>query len=77
MTCDAVSQLKPVFRPDGTVAAGTGLSPEIMGLGPVEAIPAALRHAGPGIDDIDLFRDQVDAARGRRTIRFRPSRICT
>ncbi|MGP3534234.1 acetyl-CoA C-acetyltransferase [Microbacterium sp. RD1] len=90
-TLEAVSQLQPVFRPDGTVTAGnacplndgaaavivmsdtkakelgltplarivstavTGLSPEIMGLGPVEAIPAALRNAGMGIDDIDLF----------------------
>ncbi|GAA2087831.1 acetyl-CoA C-acetyltransferase [Aeromicrobium tamlense] len=90
-TLEAVSSLKPVFRPDGTVTAGnacplndgaaavvimsdtkakelgltplarivstavTGLSPEIMGLGPVEAIPAALKHAGMGIDDIDLY----------------------
>ncbi|GAB3069448.1 acetyl-CoA C-acetyltransferase [Nocardioides zeae] len=90
-TYEAVSQLKPVFRPDGTVTAGnacplndgaaavvvmsdtkakelgltplarivstavTGLSPEIMGLGPVEAIPAALRNAGMGLGDIDLF----------------------
>ena len=91
VTLEAVSQLKPVFRPDGTVTAGnacplndgaaavvimsdekakalgltplarivstavTGLSPEIMGLGPVEAIPAALRNAGMGVDDIDLY----------------------
>ncbi len=91
VTLEAVSQLKPVFRPDGTVTAGnacplndgaaavvimsdtkakelgltplarivstavTGLSPEIMGLGPVEAIPAALKNAGLGLDDIDLF----------------------
>ncbi|MBM9465538.1 acetyl-CoA C-acetyltransferase [Aeromicrobium sp. YIM 150415] len=91
VTMEAVSKLKPVFRPDGTVTAGnacplndgaaalvimsdtkakelgltplarivstavTGLSPEIMGLGPVEAIPAALRHAGMSLDQIDLF----------------------
>ncbi len=91
VTMEAVSKLKPVFRPDGTVTAGnacplndgaaalvimsdakakelgltpfarivstavTGLSPEIMGLGPVEAIPAALRHAGMSLEDIDLF----------------------
>ena len=90
-TIEGLSQLKPVFRPDGTVTAGnacplndgaaalvvmsdtkakalgltplarivstavTGLSPEIMGLGPVEAIPAALRSAGMSLDDIDLF----------------------
>ncbi len=32
----------------------TGLSPEIMGLGPVEASKQALKHAGMSIDDIDL-----------------------
>jgi acetyl-CoA acetyltransferase family protein len=87
---DKVSQLKPVFRPDGTVTAGnccplndgaaavvimsdtraaelgitplarivstgvTGLSPEIMGLGPVESSRKALAKAGLTIDDIDL-----------------------
>jgi acetyl-CoA C-acetyltransferase len=35
--------------------AVTGLSPEIMGLGPVEATRKALHHAGMTIDDIDLF----------------------
>ena len=89
-TYDAVSTLKPVFRPDGTVTAGnccplndgaaavvvmsdvkaaelgitplarivatgvTGLSPEIMGLGPVEASKQALARAGMAIEDIDL-----------------------
>ncbi|MEU7899028.1 acetyl-CoA C-acetyltransferase [Nonomuraea sp. NPDC049152] len=89
-TYEAVSQLKPVFRPDGTVTAGnccplndgaaavivmsdtkaaelgitplarivstgvTGLSPEIMGLGPVEASKQALARAGMSISDIDL-----------------------
>ena len=88
---EAVSQLKPVFRPDGTVTAGnacplndgaaavvvmsdakakalgltplarvvssaaTGLNPEIMGLGPVEAVRKALGRAGMTVDDIDLF----------------------
>ena len=32
----------------------TGLSPEIMGLGPVEASKSALAHAGMSIGDIDL-----------------------
>ncbi len=32
----------------------SGLSPEIMGLGPVEATRSALRHAGMSIGDIDL-----------------------
>ncbi len=90
VTYEAVSQLKPVFRPDGLVTAGnccalndgaaavvimsdtkaaelgvtplarivstgvTALSPEIMGLGPVEATRQALARAGMTIDDIDL-----------------------
>jgi acetyl-CoA C-acetyltransferase len=89
-TLEAVSSLKPVFRPDGTVTAGnccalndgaaavvimsdtkaaelgitplarivstgvTALSPEIMGLGPIEASRQALSRAGMTIDDIDL-----------------------
>jgi acetyl-CoA C-acetyltransferase len=37
------------------VASGvTGLNPEIMGLGPVEAIRQTLKRAGMTIDDIDL-----------------------
>jgi acetyl-CoA C-acetyltransferase len=89
-TYETVSQLKPVFRPNGTVTAGnacplndgaaavvimsdtkakelgltplarivstgvSGLSPEIMGLGPIEAIKMALAKAGKKISDIDL-----------------------
>jgi len=89
-TYEKVAELKPVFRPDGTVTAGnccplndgaaavvimsdtkaaelgitplarivstgvSGLSPEIMGLGPVEATNQALARAGMAIDDIDL-----------------------
>jgi acetyl-CoA C-acetyltransferase len=89
-TIEAVSQLKPVFRPDGTVTAGnccplndgaaavivmsdekakalgieplarvvatgvSALSPEIMGLGPVDATRQALGHANMTIDDVDL-----------------------
>jgi acetyl-CoA C-acetyltransferase len=33
----------------------TGMSPEVMGLGPVTAIPAALKNAGMSLDDIDQF----------------------
>ncbi len=90
VTLEAVSQLQPVFRPDGVVTAGnccplndgaaavvvmsdtkakelgltplarivstgvTALSPEIMGLGPVEATKQALARANMSIDDIDL-----------------------
>ncbi|EFC80761.1 acetyl-CoA C-acetyltransferase [Parafrankia sp. EUN1f] len=44
--------LTPLAR---IVATGvSGLSPEIMGLGPVEASKRALAHAGMTIDDIDL-----------------------
>ncbi len=90
VTLEAVSALKPVFRPDGRVTAGnccplndgaaavivmsdvkarelgitplarivstgvTALSPEIMGLGPVDASRQALRRAGMTVDDVDL-----------------------
>ncbi|MFC0004543.1 acetyl-CoA C-acetyltransferase [Micromonospora siamensis] len=90
VTLEAVSDLKPVFRPDGRITAGnccplndgaaavvimsaqraeelgltplarivstgvSALSPEIMGLGPVEASKQALRRAGMTIDDVDL-----------------------
>ena len=86
-----MSQLSPVFRPDGTETAGnacplndgaaavvvmsdtraaelgikplariissgvSALSPEIMGLGPIQAIRQALGRAGMTPDDIDLF----------------------
>ncbi len=89
-TYEGVSQLKPVFRPDGTITAGnacplndgaaavlvmsdtkakalgltplarvvssgvSGLNPEIMGLGPIEACRQALKRAGMTIDQIDL-----------------------
>ena len=44
--------LKPLAR---IVSTGvTGLSPEIMGLGPVEAVKQALKHANMSIGDIDL-----------------------
>ena len=45
--------LTPLARIVST--AVTGLSPEVMGLGPVEAIPAALNNAGLTLNDIDLF----------------------
>jgi acetyl-CoA C-acetyltransferase len=44
--------ITPIAR---VVASGvTGLNPEIMGLGPVEAIRQVLKRAGMTIDDIDL-----------------------
>jgi acetyl-CoA C-acetyltransferase len=89
-TVEALSGLKPAFRPNGRATAGnacplndgaaavvvmsdtkaaelgltplarivstavTGLSPEIMGYGPVDASRLALKRAGMTIDDIDL-----------------------
>ncbi|NMM89713.1 acetyl-CoA acetyltransferase [Rhodococcus sp. SRB_17] len=35
--------------------ASKGVPPQIMGIGPIEAIPAALRHAGLTQNDIDWF----------------------
>ena len=35
--------------------AVAGVPPEIMGIGPVEAIPKALRLAGLKLDDIDVI----------------------
>lgn len=35
--------------------AVTGVPPEIMGIGPAVAIPAAVKSAGLSLDDIDLF----------------------
>jgi acetyl-CoA C-acetyltransferase len=90
VTGEKLAELKPVFRPQGTVTAGnccplndgaaalvitsdtlarrlgitplarivstavSALSPEIMGLGPVEASRKALQYAGMSIGDIDL-----------------------
>ncbi len=45
--------LTPLARVVST--AVTGLSPEIMGFGPAEAIRKALARAGKTVDDIDLF----------------------
>ena len=36
-------------------SAATGLNPEIMGLGPIEAVKKALGRAGMSVGDIDLF----------------------
>jgi acetyl-CoA C-acetyltransferase len=89
-TKEKLAELKPVFRPDGTITAGnacplndgaaavvimsdtkakdlgvkplarivatgvSGLNPEIMGLGPIEASKQALARAGMTADDLDL-----------------------
>ena len=43
--------LKPLAR--FVSFASRGVPPEIMGIGPIEAIPAALRHAGLQLGDMD------------------------
>jgi acetyl-CoA C-acetyltransferase len=45
--------LTPLARIVST--AVTGLSPEVMGHGPAEAIKLALKRAGKTVDDIDLY----------------------
>jgi acetyl-CoA acyltransferase len=45
--------LKPLAR--FVSYAARGVPPHIMGIGPIEAIPAALRYAGLQQDDIDWF----------------------
>jgi len=45
--------LKPIARMVSYAAAG--VDPRIMGIGPVAAIPKALKIAGLKLDDIDLF----------------------
>jgi acetyl-CoA C-acetyltransferase len=50
-------------------SAASALNPEIMGLGPVSAVPKVLRRAGLTLDDMDLielneaFASQVIACR--------------
>jgi acetyl-CoA acyltransferase len=55
MSADKAAQLglKPLAR-FVTFAAG-GVPPELMGIGPVVAIPKALKQAGMKLEDIDLF----------------------
>jgi acetyl-CoA acyltransferase len=45
--------MKPLARV--VTFAVAGVPPEIMGIGPVEAIPKALRQAGLALADIDLI----------------------
>ena len=103
---DALAQLKPVFRADGTVTAGnssqmsdgaaaclmmsesrvkelgiqplgrllgfavTGVAPEIMGIGPVTAIPKVLKQVGLTLADIGLIElNEAFAAQSLAVIR--------
>ena len=50
--------------------AAKGVPPHIMGIGPIEAIPAALRYAGLKQDDIDWFElNEAFAAQSLAVIR--------
>ena len=50
--------------------ASRGVPPEVMGIGPVEAIPAALRHAGLTHQDIDWIElNEAFAAQSLAVIR--------
>ncbi|WP_375419138.1 thiolase family protein, partial [uncultured Hymenobacter sp.] len=45
--------LEPIARM--VTYATEGVDPRIMGMGPIKAVPKALRQAGMKLDDIDLF----------------------
>lgn len=60
--------LKPLVKFRSFAVAG--VEPEIMGVGPVEAIPRALKFAGLDLDDIGLFElNEAFAAQAIRVIR--------
>ncbi len=60
--------LKPLVRFIAYAAAG--VPPEIMGIGPVEAVPKALKLAGLSLDDIDLIElNEAFAAQSLAVIR--------
>lgn len=105
-TLEALANLQPAFKVNGTVTAGNasqitdgaaaalvvsenflkqigkdplarfvtfavrGVPPEIMGIGPVEAIPVALKMAGLNQDDIDLIElNEAFAAQSLAVVR--------
>ena len=60
--------LKPIARFVSYAVGGVG--PEVMGIGPVVAIPKALKKAGLTLDDIDLFElNEAFAAQSLAVIR--------
>ena len=60
--------LKPLARLVGYAVAG--VPPEIMGIGPVEAVPKALKRAGITLKDIDLVElNEAFAAQALAVIR--------
>jgi acetyl-CoA acyltransferase len=79
MSADKAAQLglKPLAR-FVTFAVG-GVPPELMGIGPIAAIPKALKQAGLKKEDIDLIElNEAFAAQGLavvRTLELDPERI--
>ena len=69
--------LKPLAR--FVSYAARGVAPEIMGIGPIEAIPAALRYAGLSLDDIGWIElNEAFAAQALAVIRsvgLNPDRV--
>ncbi|MDD2923099.1 MAG: acetyl-CoA C-acyltransferase [Anaerolineales bacterium] len=69
--------LKPLAR-FVTFAVG-GVPPELMGIGPIAAIPKALKVAGLSLDDIDLFElNEAFAAQGlavMKTLGMNPDKV--
>jgi acetyl-CoA acyltransferase len=69
--------LKPLARFAGFAVAG--VPPEIMGIGPIEAIPRVLRQAGVNKEDIDWFElNEAFAAQAlavMRTLELDPARV--
>lgn len=60
--------LKPLAR--FVAFAAAGVPPEIMGIGPVEAVPKALKYAGLGLNDIGLIElNEAFAAQSVAVIR--------
>lgn len=60
--------LKPIVKFRSFAVAG--VEPEIMGVGPVEAVPKALKMAGLSVDDIGLFElNEAFASQALRVIR--------
>jgi acetyl-CoA acyltransferase len=50
--------------------ASSGVAPEIMGIGPIEAVPKALKLAGLKLEDIDLFElNEAFAAQALAVVR--------
>ncbi|WAT19306.1 beta-ketothiolase BktB [Aurantiacibacter sp. MUD11] len=113
-TVEALAQLKPIFRKDGTVTAGnasgindgaaalilartdaaerhgliprarilgwghSGVAPEVMGIGPVFAVPRALEMAGVSLADIDVIESNeafaAQACAVAKELNFDPTR---